>query len=188
MLHRLLWNIREVVFGAKKEPAAPATSPVEPVGRTQPAPRVIEEQGSAALPDFQFEAEIPAEAFFLKTSGDTISGSFDPLDQGSISFIDADWDLDHLDKSTASDRSRRPGPASTSLSDLRGSVKRIRNQAERDRLLSPKSALALAKLETGKAKLTESDLNALQYLLSRLRDNKRTASDVALVADHLLRT
>lgn len=186
MLHRLLWNIRKVLSGIKEEPGASAASSVEPAGRTQPGPTVVNDEYSAGLPDFQFEAEMPAEAFFLETRADTVTGSFNPVDQGSISFIDAEWDIDDLDKPTIGDHSRRPGAASTSLSDLRSSVKRIRTQAERHRLVSPKSALALAKLETGKAKLTESDLNALQYLLSRLRDNERTASDVALVADHLI--
>jgi hypothetical protein len=187
MLHRILWHIREVVFRTKKESAAPATSTVRSPGRTQPTLAETDQQNSATLPDFQFETELPAEAFFLETRGDTISGNFDPIDQASISFINAEWDLDHLDTSTVSDHSRQPGTVSSPLSDLRSSVKRLRAQAERDRLLSPKSALALAKLETGKAKLTGSDLNALQYLLSRLRDNKQTSSDVALVAEHLLR-
>ncbi|UIK00394.1 hypothetical protein LZK82_09670 [Rhizobium leguminosarum] len=85
------------------------------------------------------------------------------------------------------DPAARAGGPSTSLSDLRNSVKKIRAQADRQRLLSPKSAMALAKLETGKAKLTESDVNALEYLLGRLQDNSGTAGHAALLADHLRR-
>ncbi|QHG71504.1 hypothetical protein [Ensifer adhaerens] len=186
MLHRLLWKIRRVLSGIKEEPVASAATSVEPAGPTQPGATVANDEYSAGLPDFQFEAEMPAEAFFLETRGDPITGSFNPVGEGVISFIDAEWDIDDLDKQTISNHSTGPGAASISLSDLRSSVKRIRSQAERHRLLSPKSSLALAKLETGKAKLTESDLNALQYLLSRLGDSEKTASDVAFVADYLL--
>ncbi|MEH2699018.1 MULTISPECIES: hypothetical protein [Rhizobium] len=191
MLSSLLKNIRKTLTGVERSRKEDILPP-KPHGQggvdiAPHAPADTPSAPEADLPAFQFEPETPAETYFFRNSGETVVGGFDPVDTRSISFIEAQWQIDATDDPAAGDPAARAGGPSTSLSDLRNSVKKIRAQADRQRLLSPKSAMALAKLETGKAKLTESDVNALEYLLGRLQNNSGTAVHAALLADHLRR-
>lgn len=141
----------------------------------------VETAGFIDLPSFSLEASVPAEEFFEHTSGELVSGTFVAISNANMSFIEAEWELEENFQHENTHNGIKDSAIAVPLSGLRTSIKRIRTEAERHRVLSPKSALALARLETGKTRLTASDVNALKYLLGRMRDNEKIAKDIEVI-------
>jgi len=183
----------------------PASTACDQKGVTRQQPSYVSDAVPAeyaSRPDdllrFELEAEMRAEEYFHEARGKAAAGHFVAIEHVNFAHEETEWDVGDLlfeahppaprpgeNPPAILLRARRTvGPASPQNS-LRIAIERLHKEANIRSWLSPKSRSALEKLKRCDAKLVRSELNALEYLLSKATGISRLKGDIDRIRSHI---